>query len=1093
MKSWLKRLGPLVGLVFVFVLFAILTPSKFATISNLQLMLLQTAVVGTAALGMTMVIISGGIDLSVGSVIALTTVVVALLLNTGAPPLVAAGGGVVAGMICGSLIGLLVTKVRLAPFIVTLGMWGALRGAAKGLANEQMIVTPTTWLAKLLNTLTDEQAWMLLPAGVWMMLILAVVISIILKYTKAGTLCFCGRIKRGRSKDLRRSRREDQGPGVHTRLRFCGACGSSPIFLPHGWGSHDGIRDGTRYHCCGCYWRWEFGRRRRFHPRQSRRSIDHDNCRQRLHQDGTAELGSGNRRRSDHRCRCFSGSPPSSESVRSLMRLLLHSLNHTSNIFMSTIVFKFLLITLLSTVVLIARMNPGADKRGAAISIIPKPLVLEKGSETFTLTKSTNIAIKGDSGGLQQVAEQLAGRLRAATGYPITIVPYGSIQTTENSIVLALADDNKLGPEGYRLKAGKHSVLIEGLRPAGVFYGVQTFYQLLPVEVESNKVVTGIEWSVPCVRIEDAPRFPWRGMHLDVGRHFFSKDSVKRYLDLMASYKMNTFHWHLTEDQGWRIEIKKYPRLTTVGAWRRETMGDCTPHGGFYTQDDVREIVNYARDRFITVVPEIEMPGHSLAALAAYPELSCSGGPFKVGTEWGVINDVYCAGNEKTFQFLEDVIDEVAGLFPGPFFHIGGDECPKLRWSNCKRCQERMVSNGLKNEQELQSYFVKRIEKMLAARGKRLVGWDEILEGGIAPNATVMSWRGIAGGIEAAKSGHDVVMTPTAYCYFDYYQALAGEPKAIGAFLPIDTVYSYEPIPPDLSPDQAKHVLGAQGNVWSEWMPNYREVEYMASARMMALSEVVWSDKAGRNLADFLKRMTPHYKRLSIRDVNVRIPAPLGIGGHRIIFQDTVATMNSPVPDAQIYYTLDGRTPSTSSQIYSKPIPIKGDQTLTAILVLPGGATSHAVTASFFAVDPHVNGVRYNYFEGVWDLLPELSILKPTKSGQVFDISLEEVPRRWGAFALQFRCYVDIPNDGDYTLWLASDDRTRLYLDERELIHFDGTHGMADAMGKVNLVRGKHKLEVCYYRQGGAQDLSVYIEGPGMPKQPLPPRLLTPQ
>lgn len=758
---------------------------------------------------------------------------------------------------------------------------------------------------------------------------------------------------------------------------------------------------------------------------------------------------------------------------------------------MPTKIFKSLLVMILASVTLLAGRNTAPQKKEAPICIIPKPLLLERQGGTFLLRESTSVAVKGDSKEVQRIAEQLAVHLRAATGLPVSVISFSSNRTAENNIVLALADDDKLGNEGYRLNVTARGVSIEGRRPAGIFYGVQTLYQLLPVEIESNRVITGIEWSTPCVRIEDRPRFSWRGMHLDVGRHFFSKDSVKRYLDLMASYKMNTFHWHLTEDQGWRIEIKKYPRLTTVGAWRRESMGDGTPHGGFYTQDDVREIVNYARERFITVVPEIEMPGHSLAALAAYPELSCSGGPFKVGTEWGVMNDVFCAGNEKTFQFLEDVIDEVAGLFPGPFFHIGGDECPKLRWSNCKRCQERMAANGLKNEQELQSYFVKRVEKMLEARGKRLVGWDEILEGGIAPNATVMSWRGIDGGIEAAKSGHDVVMTPTDYCYFDYYQALAGEPKAIGGFLPTDTVYSYEPIPPDLTPDEAKHVLGAQGNVWSEWIPHFRQVEYIATTRLIALSEVVWTQKTQRDLADFLKRMTPHYRRLAIRDINFRVPAPLGIGGRNIVLRDTLVTLMSPVPDAKIFYTLDGSTPVASSQLYSNPIPIKGDQTLKAVLVLPGGLTSHVMSASYFTVDPAINGVEYNYYDGSWVLLPDLSILAPSKSGRIYDIGLGEVPRRWGASALQFKCFLDITQDGDYTLSLASDDRTRVFLDDKQLIDFDGVHGIADARGKANLVRGKHKLEVRYFRQGSPQDFTIFIEGPGMSRQPLPPRLLT--
>ncbi|MCX6134241.1 MAG: family 20 glycosylhydrolase [Ignavibacteriales bacterium] len=731
------------------------------------------------------------------------------------------------------------------------------------------------------------------------------------------------------------------------------------------------------------------------------------------------------------------------------------------------------------------------DKKGPAISIIPKPLSMKLDDGTFLLTRNTSIRFVDDSKDVRMIAERLAARLSAPTGFAVAATLQKEGKVPSDAIVLALVDDVNLGPEGYRVSVTKKAVRIEGSAAAGLFYGVQTLFQLLPAEIDKSTVTSGVAWSAPCVRIEDKPRFTWRGMHLDVGRHFFSKDSVKRYIDMIASYKMNTFHWHLTEDQGWRIEIKKYPRLTTVGAWRRETMMDCTPHGGFYTQDEVREIVAYARERFITVVPEIEMPGHSLAALAAYPELSCSGGPFKVGTEWGVVNDVYCAGNEKTFQFLEDVIAEVAALFPGQFFHIGGDECPKLRWNNCKRCQDRMAANGLKNEQELQSYFVKRIEKMLEAQGKRLVGWDEILEGGIAPRATVMSWRGIVGGIEAAKSGHDVVMTPTSYCYFDYYQAAAGEPKAIGGFLPIDTVYAYEPIPTELTADQAKHVLGAQGNVWSEWIPNYRQAEYMAATRMMALSEVVWSAQSHRNFKDFMHRMTPQYKRLGYRDINYRVPGPLGIGGRKIIFRDTIAVITSPVQDAILCFTMNGDEPTRNSPQYFKPIPIKGDVTLKTILVLPDGKTSSTVTTNFMMVDPNFNGVAFNYFQGEWVMVPDMNAMKPAQSGVVFDIGLGSVPKRWDNYGLQFKCTVTIPSAGEYAFYLASDDGSKLFLDDKELINNDGAHGMVEASSKTTLTSGKHKLEVRYFQQGGAQDLNVSIEGPGLPKQPLPPRLLS--
>ena len=418
----------------------------------------------------------------------------------------------------------------------------------------------------------------------------------------------------------------------------------------------------------------------------------------------------------------------------------------------------------------------------------------------------------------------------------------------------------------------------------GLFYGVQTIRQLLQKGKKN--------YLIPAVEISDSPRFGYRGMHLDVGRHLYPVDFIKKYIDLIALHKMNTFHWHLTEDQGWRIEIKKYPKLTEISAFRKETVVghashsnqyDGQPYGGFYTQNEVREIVAYAADRFITVIPEIEMPGHSVAVLAAYPELSCKPKKtYEVATTWGVMKDVFCP-TEKTFSFLEDVLTEVMALFPGKYIHIGADECPKDSWKESRYAQKLIKKEGLKDEHELQSYFIRRIEKFLARHDRKLVGWDEILEGGLSPDATVMSWRGEAGGIEAAKQAHDVIMSPTTYCYFDYYQAdpkTGNEPLAIGGNLPVETVYGYELIPEELTAEQAKYILGGQGNVWTEYMKTSDQVEYMALPRMSALSEVLWSPKEKRNYQSFLSRMQTFRKQLDAMDVNYA----------RHIFQDNSDT-----------------------------------------------------------------------------------------------------------------------------------------------------------------------------------------------------------
>jgi hexosaminidase len=452
-------------------------------------------------------------------------------------------------------------------------------------------------------------------------------------------------------------------------------------------------------------------------------------------------------------------------------------------------------------------------------------------------------------------------------------------------VTFVLDPEAQTGGEGYRLLVTEQSVLLAAATTAGLFYGVQTLRQLLPVAVERGGVVRGEDatvWSIPAVAIEDAPRFEYRGMHLDVGRHFMSTSFIKKYLDLMALYKLNRFHWHLTEDQGWRIEIKQYPKLAEVAAYRDETLighydnkphrFDGTRYGGYYTQDEIREIVAYARDRFITVIPEIELPGHSVAALAAYPKLACTEGPFEVKTLWGVHEDIYCP-KEETFTFLQNVLTEVMDLFPGEYIHIGGDEAPKTRWEESPVAQEVIRREGLKDEFELQSYFIRRIERFLNANGRRLIGWDEIVEGGLSPTATMMFWRtwNEEALHHAAEQGNDIIMTPTEYLYFDYYQAPAAtEPLAIGGMITLEKAYSYEPVPASYSAEQAEHVLGAQGNVWTEYMKTPAKVEYMVFPRLLALSEVVWSPKAERNWFAFKGRLPAHERRLTVLGVNFR-------------------------------------------------------------------------------------------------------------------------------------------------------------------------------------------------------------------------------
>jgi len=511
-----------------------------------------------------------------------------------------------------------------------------------------------------------------------------------------------------------------------------------------------------------------------------------------------------------------------------------------------------------------------AEVRRPEVQIIPQPASLTNMEGTFSISSGTKILINSDSPEMHKVTGNLCRYLEDFYAVKNKITFSGA--TEKNSIFIKLNTRLSISKEAYNLTVSPKGIMLEAPSPSGLFYGIQTLIQLMPpIKQKLSEVV------LPAVEIKDTPRFAWRGLHLDVGRHFMPKAFILKYLDYMALHKFNTFHWHLTEDQGWRVEIKKYPKLTEVGSIRKETLVghygsksyDGTPVGGFYTQEDIKEVVAYAADRFITVVPEIEMPGHSLGALTAYPELGCTGGPYDVATTWGVFDDVYCAGKEETYTFLQDVLTELIPLFPGEYFHIGGDECPKTRWQKCPVCKQKMKDEGLRSEHELQSYFIQRMEKFLNENGKKLIGWDEILEGGLAPNAAVMSWRGEQGGIAAAKQHHNVVMTPGDYCYLDHYQAdPKTEPLAIGGFLTLKKVYGYDPVPASLTEEESKYILGAQGNVWTEYMKSPEQVEYMVYPRAAALAEVVWSPKGPKDFENFKNRLVKLTKLYDILGIN---------------------------------------------------------------------------------------------------------------------------------------------------------------------------------------------------------------------------------
>lgn len=620
-------------------------------------------------------------------------------------------------------------------------------------------------------------------------------------------------------------------------------------------------------------------------------------------------------------------------------------------------------------------------QQSADYRVVPLPNeITPMEGKAFTLDNRVKILYPEGDADMQRNAGFLAGYVLESTGKTLA-VEAGA--TGSHAIVLRLGLQTE-NPESYLLEVNEDQVTITGSSAAGVFYGIQTLRKSLPVAKDAQVVL-------PPVRVNDAPRFAYRGMMLDVCRHFFSLDSVKRYIDMLALHNINRFHWHLTDDQGWRIEIKKYPQLTQIGSQRKETVigrnsgkYDGIPYGGYYTQEEAREIVAYAKDRYITVIPEFEMPGHMQGVLAAFPELGCTGGPYDVWTQWGVSEDVICAGNDKSLELIKDVLAELIEIFPSEYIHVGGDECPKTRWEKCPKCQAKIRQLGLKDdkehtaEQRLQSYIITEAEKFLNAHGRKIIGWDEILEGGVAPNATVMAWRGAGEGVKAAKMRHDVIMVPTTYFYFDYYQTniLDEEPLAIGGYVPIEKVYSFEPYQKELTAEENKHIIGLQANLWTEYITSFRHVEYMVLPRMAALSEIQWTQPQFKDYGDFLERMP---KMFDIYDI-------YGYNYARHLFDvkanflpdtaaGTLTVTLSTLDGANIHYTLDGTKPSANSPKYTSPLTLKEDCTFKAAAIRPAGS-SRVYTAEI-----NLNKAS----------LKPIALLQPLKAPYIFNGALNLV------------------------------------------------------------------------------------------------------
>ncbi len=756
-------------------------------------------------------------------------------------------------------------------------------------------------------------------------------------------------------------------------------------------------------------------------------------------------------------------------------------------------VLKVVLATVATAVAIVA-CSEGASTivdhpYNAGINIIPMPLSLEQtGEGSFELTK--NVAFVADGEELSQISEFFAAKIKGSTGFDLQTIVTSKNPKQEIAFVLVGADVVPAN-EGYTLDVSADGIKIQAQTPRGIFWGMQTLLQLLPAEIESHDVIRNVEWKIPYVSVVDEPRFGYRGQHLDPCRHFLTVEETKKFIDVLSMLKINKMHWHLTEDQGWRIESKVFPKLTEVASKRIE--GDGSTYGPFfYTQEEIKDIVAYAKDRYVEVIPEIEFPGHNVGVITAYPQLGCWGEefPYEVRNIWGVSDEVLCAGNDEVFEFAQKILDEIIPLFDSEYFHIGGDEAPKRIWAQCPKCQARIKAEGLKDEYELQSYFIHRIEEIVLSHGKKMIGWEEILEGGLAPSAIVMSWTGEQGGITSANMGHDVIMTPASGgLYIDHYQGdPAIEPQAIGGFSTLERVYSYNPIPDAIEGDKRHHVLGVQANLWSEYFYESWQNEYHAFPREIAVAEIAWTPLEKKDFADFERRLQNMQKRLDYHDMMYYIPQPeqqnLGGSINTVAFVDSTTQAfktNSHVH--KVIYTLDGSEPTaTNGTEYSEPLTFTEDATLKIRSLVLGGKMSPVREINILkqAYAPAVaqvedggiaKGINFGVKHGRFTKADEVLAL-PTdslqwsegiefsKSGLPFYIEnrLEHLMANVNHFGGIYEGYINIPEDGVYRF---SSLHPKLWLNDQLIIDNEG-EVMKTARRDTSLALGKglHKIKI---------------------------------
>ncbi|WP_295116797.1 family 20 glycosylhydrolase [uncultured Chitinophaga sp.] len=733
-----------------------------------------------------------------------------------------------------------------------------------------------------------------------------------------------------------------------------------------------------------------------------------------------------------------------------------------------------------------------------AQSIIPKPLKVTNAAGSFNLGSAVVVIPATATPELKNLGSYLSAVVKQESG---KVLPIKDIAPAKGAIILQLQEADSLGAEGYVLAVKPDGLTLTAAKPAGLFYGIQSVRQLL--------IADGV--NLKSTSIYDKPEYAWRGFMLDVSRHYFPKEVVKSYIDYLALLKMNTFHWHLTDDEGWRIEIKKYPKLTSIGAWRPDRLGaiwknqapsqvgEAAKYGGFYTQEDVKEIVAYAAAHYITVIPEIEMPAHALSAMVPYPELSCFGAFDKVMPTGGgpkMRDNIYCAGKEESFKFIDDVLTEVAALFPSQYIHIGGDEAPKEKWAVCPHCQKRIKDEDLRDEHGLQSYFVKRVEKMLQAKGKKLIGWDEIMEGGLSPDATVMAWRGLKPAMQSAAEGHNVIITPKHLSYFDYPQGKGYEPIAFGSRLYFEDLYNFDNSLSDFDDKQKSHVLGLQANLWTEQTQTLADIEYRTFPRLFALAENAWSNAAQKDFSDFTTRMQGFYPWLDKNGINYRKPDVVSKFANYVFTDSMKVVLQAAHKDGEIRYTTDLTEPDKRSLLYTPGLSVKRDAVINAREILPDGRLSQVKVLRFTkqslrpGVKPELveQGMFYKYYETTGSI-KKLLEAPAVKQGWVTHFELPDQFTDNG-FGVTFEGHFIIPKDGVYTFYLQSSDGSALFIGDTQVVDNEGTHPQQEAYGQIALAKGYHPFKIVYYDTYQAEYLKVLYEGPGISKQPIPNEML---